>query len=124
MKKYKCEICNKYLSINTYKSRKMHINGSKHKLLKETYFMELMERNDIKNNIKSHKARLGKNYEFFLGKQNYGFRLPPCTFNKDFTIPPCPKNFRLPKFFDFTDAANFCSDINKNLQNILEKNFD
>ncbi|WUR04212.1 putative U1 small nuclear ribonucleoprotein [Vairimorpha necatrix] len=121
MKKFKCEICNKKLHINTYRARKMHINGYKHKLLKETRVMELNEDEKIKYELERNKRLFGEKYDLFFGKQNFGFRLPPYNFKQDFTIPPCPKNFKLPRYFDFTNSDNFKPDINENLQDILKK---
>lgn len=121
MKKFKCEICNKKLHLNTYKARNMHINGSKHKIMKETYFLELLENKDIVDEISAHKKLMGPEFETRFNKQNFGFRIPPCYFPENFVIPPEPKNFRLPNNFVFTDKKNYKTDINETLQKLNKK---
>lgn len=120
MKKFKCEICNKKLHLNTYKARRMHVNGSKHKIMKETYFMEILEDEKYSGEIENYKKQMGIYYETKFGKDNFGFKIPPFIFPKNFVIPPEPKNFNLPKYFVYSDNNNYKRDINETLQNIYK----
>jgi hypothetical protein len=46
------------------------------------------------------------------------FKMPPMTIPKDFKIPPCPLNFRLPFGFDFENKLNFSSNLNEAIKKI------
>ncbi|KCZ77504.1 hypothetical protein H311_00818 [Anncaliia algerae PRA109] len=46
MKRYYCEFCKVHLFNNHLAGRLMHLRGSKHNLIKKTYFIEIMSDKD------------------------------------------------------------------------------
>jgi hypothetical protein len=88
--------------------------------MKETYFMEILENEKFGGEIETHKKQMGMDYDAKFGKDNFGFKIPPFFFPKTFEIPPEPKNFKLPRYFVFSDVSNYKRDINETLQNIYK----
>lgn len=109
MGKYFCEFCNKTLLSDKLKSRRMHVRGAKHRLMRKAYYMETFEQNEVelKSLLRDLENRQGEVVQGTAAQ----FRLPSAEFPADFEVPREPVGFRLPPNFNFHDRRNFPGDI-------------
>ncbi|ADM12351.1 U1 snRNP-specific protein C [Encephalitozoon intestinalis ATCC 50506] len=116
MAKYFCEFCNKTLLNDKLKSRRIHFQGAKHRLMRKAYYMEMFEKKEViaemasilKDMKTENKKAESENAE---KKQNTCFSFPPGDFYLDLVVPEEPLGFKLPLGFDFRDKRNFLGTI-------------
>ncbi|AFN83834.1 U1 snRNP-specific protein C [Encephalitozoon romaleae SJ-2008] len=116
MAKYFCEFCNKTLLNDKLRSRRIHFQGAKHKLMRKAYYMEIFEKPEVAvemasilRDIKAEDKRIEQ--EDLEKKQGSCFSLPPGDFYLGLDLPEEPFGFKLPSGFDFQDRKNFPENI-------------
>lgn len=99
----------------------MHNNGTKHKQMVRTHYLEILEDEKIRKELEILYEGIKNreiNKELFTKPSLIEFKMPPMTIPKDFKIPPCPLNFRLPFGFDFENKLNFNPNLNEAIKKI------
>ncbi|ELQ74690.1 hypothetical protein THOM_2377, partial [Trachipleistophora hominis] len=115
MPKYFCPFCDISLPNSLYRSRKTHISGKKHKLLKKAYYLELLENKEVRKTLfdKIDKSLLVKRI----------FTMP--NLKKMPVVPEIPKNigvFKLPEDFNYEDRRNYDVKLD-DVRKVLDGNY-